>query len=429
MSEDTWRKQLILSPSGAPKPLLANSITALRDCPAWEGALSFDAFGMQTMLDRAPPWQIDTGWDPRAWTPQDDLLAADWMQRQGIGINVATMSQAVEAVAHDREFHPVIDYLEGLQHDGVIRSKGWLTKYLGADQSAYHDQVGRAVLVAAVARIYDPGCKVDTVPILEGPQGARKSTAIKALFHPWFTDEIADLASKDSAMQTRGVWGIEISELDAMSRAEVSRIKAFISRTTDRFRPPYGNRVIESQRSCVFWGSTNSDDYLKDATGGRRFWPIKVGKIDVDALLRDRDQLWAEAKKLFDAGVHWWLTGAEVAREAEEQQRDRYAGDPWDAAIERYVRGEMDVTVEKVLREGLHLDLSRCSQIEMNRVSRSLRTLGYVRHQRRSGDKRLWVYRKLVTSGDRTTSGSNVTTLELVTNAEVVTREVVEKQA
>lgn len=424
-----WAKNLLLSASGAPKPLLANAITALRDCPSWQGALSYDAFSMQTVLERAPPWEMDVEWDVRAWTPQDDLLAADWMQRQSIGINVATMAQAVEAVARDRQCHPVIDYLDGLQHDGEIRSKGWLTKYLGADQSPYHDQVGRAMLVAAVARIYDPGCKVDTVPILEGPQGARKSTAIKALFDPWFTDEIADLASKDSAMQTRGVWGIEISELDAMSRTEVSRIKAFLSRTTDRFRPPYGNRIIESHRTCVFWGSTNSDDYLKDATGGRRFWPIKVRKIDVDGLLRDRDQLWAEAKKLYDAGVHWWLTGADVMREAEDQQRDRYVGDPWDAAIERYVRDELDVTVEKVLRDGLGIDLVRCTQIEMNRVARSLRTLGYVRHQRRSGDKRLWVYRKLVTSGDRTTSVASVTTLEPVTNTRVVTREALEKQA
>jgi hypothetical protein len=195
-----------MSPSGSPKPLLANAITAFRECLSWQGVLSYDAFGMQAVLDDAPPWHPHIQWTPRAWTPQDDLLAADWMQRQGIGINVATTAQAVEAVARDRQFHPVIDYLESLEHDGEIRTKGWLTRYLGAAPSAYHDQVGRSMLVAAAARILEPGCKADSVPILEGPQGARKSTAIKALFDPWFTDEIADLASKDSAMQTRGVW-------------------------------------------------------------------------------------------------------------------------------------------------------------------------------------------------------------------------------
>jgi predicted P-loop ATPase len=214
-----------------------------------------------------------------------------------------------------------------------------------------------------------------------------------------------------------------------MSRAEVSKIKAFVSRTTDRFRPPYGNRIIESERSCVFWGSTNSDAYLKDETGARRFWPIKVGKIDVDGLLRDRDQLWAEATKLYHAGVQWWLTGSDVLREAEEHQRDRYIGDPWDPAIERYAQGETEVTVEKVLRDGLGIELTRCSQVEMNRVSRSLRALGFLRTQRRSGDKRLWVYRKPVTSGDAASSKANVTTLELVTSSRVVTREDLEKLA
>lgn len=108
-------------------------------------------------------------------------------------------------------------------------------------------------------------------------------------------------------MQTRGVWGIEVFELDAMSRMEVSRIKAFITRTTDRFRPPYGSRIIESPRSCVFWGTTNSDGYLKDETGGRRFWPVKIGRINVEMLRDMRDQLWAEAVVLYHANVPWWI--------------------------------------------------------------------------------------------------------------------------
>ncbi|HEY2528179.1 MAG TPA: virulence-associated E family protein, partial [Xanthobacteraceae bacterium] len=162
----------------------------------------------------------------------------------------------------------------------------------------YTAAVGTCMLIAAVARIYEPGCKADAVPIFEGKQGLLKSTAIKTMFYPWFTDELADLGSKDAAMQTRGIWGIEISELDAMTRGEVSKIKAFVSRTTDRFRPPYGKRVIESKRSCVFVGSTNSDDYLKDASGARRFQPVDLGvtgDIDIEGLRRDRDLLWAEA--------------------------------------------------------------------------------------------------------------------------------------
>jgi predicted P-loop ATPase len=230
-------------------------------------------------------------------------------------------------------------------------------------------------------------------------------------------------------MQTRGTWGIEISELDAMSKSEVSKIKAFISRTTDRFRPPYGNRIVETDRSCVFWGSTNSDRYLKDETGGRRFWPIKVGKIDIAGLAAVRDQLWAEACFLYGNNYPWWLIKPEIQIAAEDEQRQRYVGDPWDAPIERYVQGETEVTIEKVLRDGLGIEIARCGQVEMNRVAACLKTLGFLRSQRRSGDKRLWVYRKPVTSGDEGSSVGNVTTLKPVTASKVVTREMFENGA
>src|SRR6478735_2737349 len=313
MSElEPWRANLILTGTGAPKPLLANAITALREAPAWQGVLAYDEFALETVVTDAPPWHMGLQWATRAWSSHDDLLAAEWLQRSSISVNTATAAQAVEAVARERSFHPVIDYLSDLQHDGVARSGTWLSTCLDAEQSRHNESVGRAMFIAAVARIYDPGCKVDTVPIFEGVQGARKSTAVKALFDPWFSDELADLGSKDAAMQTRGVWGIEVSELDAMSRMEVSRIKSFITRTTDRFRPPYGARVIESPRSCVFWGTTNAEGYLKDETGARRFWPVKVGKINIERLRADRDQLWAEARTLFDAGPSWWITNPNV---------------------------------------------------------------------------------------------------------------------
>jgi len=195
-------------------------------------------------------------------------------------------------------------------------------------------------------------------------------------------------------MQTRGVWGIEVSELDAMSRMEVSRIKAFITRTTDRFRPPYGSRIIESPRSCVFWGTTNADGYLKDETGGRRFWPVKIGRINVEKLRDMRDQLWAEAVMLYDAGTPWWITKPETLRDAERQQRDRYIGDPWDEIISSYAAPYFEVEIPDILTNALHLDKAKWSQTEQNRVARCLRAQGYSRVQVRSGDKRVWRYRK-----------------------------------
>jgi predicted P-loop ATPase len=344
------------------------------------------------------------------------------MQRHGIGVNVATTEKAVEAVARDRSFHPVIDYLDGLKHDGKGRVGNWLSTYLGAAENTYHEHVGRAMMVGAVARIYRPGCKNDNMPIFEGLQGALKSTAIRTLFAPWFTDELADFGSKDSAMQMRGAWGIEVSELDAMSKSEVSRIKAFISRTTDRFRPPYGSRIIESPRSCVFWGSTNSDRYLKDETGGRRFWPVKVGKIDIAGLEAVRDQLWAEAVILFDANYPWWIVKPEILRQVEDEQRQRYVGDVWDAIVERYVQGLTEVTLEKIMRDGIGIPVASCGQSEQNRAVACLKSLGFQRAQVRSGDKRTWVYRRVVTNDPKQASASNVTTLEPVTIARVVTR-------
>ncbi|MCP1844408.1 putative P-loop ATPase [Bradyrhizobium sp. USDA 4524] len=421
---DAWRNNLITTAGGSPKPLLANAITAFRDCASWNAVVSYDVFALRTLLDGAPPWSMELTWTPRPWSPQDDLLAADWLQRHDIPVNVATTAQAIEAVARDRSFHPVIDHLDSLEHDGTARLDNWLTEYLGVEPSAYAKHVGRAMMIAAIARIRQPGCKVDTVPILEGRQGARKSTAIKVLFEPWFTDELADLGSKDAAMQTQGIWCAEIAELDAMSRSEVSKIKAFISRTTDRFRPPYGSRIIESDRACVFWGSTNAEGYLKDETGGRRFWPIKVGKIDIDRLTADRDQLWAEAQILYHANVPWWLTKADVQDQAESQQADRYVGDPWDRYVADYAdsitskSGYVETTINDVLIRALNMQIGACGQLEQTRVARILRSLGFVRRQRGSGASKRWTYSRVVPGAAQVVpvgeQDNNVTSLRVV---------------
>jgi predicted P-loop ATPase len=382
--------------------------------------LAYDEFSRETVLRAAPPWHMKLApWQQRAWSPHDDLMAAEWFQRENIAVNTMVAAQAVEAASRDHSFHPVADYLDTLEHDRKPRLEMWLSDYLGAARSNYHEEVGRTMMIAAVARIFRPGCKVDTEPIFEGAQGAKKSTALKTLFDPWFSDELADLGSKDAAMQTRGVWGLEVSELDAMSRTEVSRIKSFISRTTDRFRPPYGSRIIESPRSCTFWGTTNATGYLKDEMGGRRFLPVKIGKIDISKLGDDRDQLWAEAVAHFRAGERWWITNRTALIEAEQQQRDRYIGDPWEDVVSSFVDRRNDVTVAEILQEALHIDKGRWGQAEQNRIARCLVSFGWSRQQVRTGDKREWRYRRLVTTGEvgapEGEQSSNVTTLRPVT--------------
>jgi len=260
--------------------------------------------------------------------------------------------------------------------------------YLGAEPTSYHTVVAQCMFVAAVARIMEPGCKADHVPILEGRQGTLKSTAIEKLFSPWFTDELAELGTKDAAMQIRGAWGIEIAELSSMTRGEVERIKAFITRRVDRFRPSYGRRVIEAPRQCVFVGSTNSEAYLKDDTGGRRFWPIECGAIDVAAVQRDRDQLWAEAVALHHKGVKWWLTNGDDVAAAQREQEDRYASDPWAEDIENFVEDKDDVSVAEVLRRVIDKPQERWTQVDQNRVAACLRALGFKRAQRRPARKR-----------------------------------------
>jgi len=297
---DGWRDCLLMSEKGAVRAVLANAITALRCAPEWEGVLAFNEFSMNTVALKPPPWPAGSG--QTDWTDHEDRLTADWLQHQGIYVSVEIAGLAVQTVAKDRAFHPVREKLDSLRWDGTKRIGDWVNLYLGAEPSEYTSAVGARWLISAVARIFGPGAKADCALILEGDQGLMKSTALRVLAEPWFTDEIADLGTKDAAMQTRGVWIIEIAELDSMSRADVSKIKGFISRTTDRFRPPYGKRLVESPRQCVFAGSVNHSTYLRDETGGRRLWPVACTRILIDDLVRDRDKLWAEAVARYRAG-------------------------------------------------------------------------------------------------------------------------------
>jgi predicted P-loop ATPase len=202
------------------------------------------------------------------------------------------------------------------------------------------------------------------------------------LFEPWFTDDLAEFGSKDASMQVRSAWGIEVAELSAMTRGEIERVKAFITRSTDRFRPSYGRRVIEVLRQAVFFGSTNALEYLKDETGGRRFWPIRCGKIDHDAIARDRDQLWAEAVALYNAREPWWLTDEALLLEAHGQQEERHQDDPWHEFIANYCAAAEDVAVAEIL-EALGIDRARWTQADQNRVARCLVRLGWERYQKR----------------------------------------------
>jgi predicted P-loop ATPase len=405
-----WRGALIMNKDGTCRALLANAITALRHAPEWDGVLAFNAFALATVALKPAPWPGAAA--GTEWSDHEDRLTADWLQHASIMVGVEIAAQAVQSVARDRSFHPVQEYLDSLKWDGTNRLDDWLALYAGAEPNTYTSAVGARWFVSAVARIYQPGAKVDCCLILEGPQGLLKSTALKTIAGPWFTDEIAELGSKDASLQTRGVWIIEIAELDSMTRGEVSKIKAFMSRATDRFRPPYGMRPVECPRQCVFAGSVNHATYLRDETGGRRFWPVVCTRFLIEDLARDRNQLWAEAVARYRGGAVWWLDSDELNRTAEGEQADRYEGDPWDEIIGAWIERPTErydatghplapftsdggsTTVADVLTHCIGKRQDQWGQADKNRVARSLRALGWERYRERDGNSLGWRYRK-----------------------------------
>jgi predicted P-loop ATPase len=230
-----------------------------------------------------------------------------------------------------------------------------------------------------VARVLEPGCQCDYMLILEGPQGARKSTACRILGGEWFSDNLPDVTvGKDVQQHLSGKWLIEIAEMSAMSRAEDAALKAFITRRTERYRPPYGRKEIIQPRQAVFIGTTNKSIYLRDETGGRRFWPVKVTSIDPKALARDRDQLFAEALKEHRSGARWWPDAAFEREHITPQQEARFEADPWQESISDWLRGRTSpVRFIEIMREALHFQIASVKTGDQRRITPVLERLGW----------------------------------------------------
>lgn len=361
-----WRDHLFCSERGQPLALEANVVTLLSHAPELRGRLRWNEMA-RAVECRGLPWdQATPSWRP--WEDVDDAQLCIHAQRQGLRVRPAICAAAVQVVAHEARVHPVRDYLDRLVWDDTPRLASWLGTYLGAKgeddgQRVYLREVGRCWLISAVARVYRPGCKVDTSPVLNGGQGVGKSSALAALVPDpaWFADELADLGTVDAAQGLAGKWIVELSELSAMRRSEIERVKAFLSRSTDHYRPSYGRRAIDAPRQCILAGTTNSDIYLTDVTGGRRFWPVQVGTIDLDALRRDRDQLWAEAVAAFKAGEPWWLS-RETEALAKVEQEDRREAHPWEVHVLAWLADRIEATAEQVLEQAIGLPKERQDQ-------------------------------------------------------------------
>jgi predicted P-loop ATPase len=388
-AEQGWQSELIRDGNGRPLPVLANALITMREVAAVAEAFSYDEMMRACILERPLPspkievaQEIAPLPEPRPIRDVDVTQLQEWLQRQqGLRrISVATVYQAVEARAHERSFHPVRDYLNGLQWDGIKRLQMWLTYYCGAEDSAYHRAIGEMFLIGLVARIFWPGCKHDYMLVLEGPQGALKSSVCGILGGDYYSDNLPDIMEgKEVAQHLRGKWLVEIAELSAMGRAEDAALKAFISRQVERYRPSYGRAEVIEPRQVCFIGTTNRQTYLRDETGGRRYWPVKVGAIDTDALAHDRDQLFAEAVARYQAGAQWWPDAAFEAEHIRPEQEARFEGDAWEEAIGAYVKDRDRATVSEVARNALGFEDKRIGRADMNRIGAVLYRLGWDR--------------------------------------------------
>jgi predicted P-loop ATPase len=390
-----WPERLHVDGNGRPHPNLENVMLALREDPGLRETFAFDEFSREVRLTgrlpappnaRALPKESD-----RELRDTDCTQVLEYLQHHAMPrLGWDTVHRGITMRATERPTHPVRNYLDGLRWDGQPRLESWLTYYLGADHNAYTRSVGRMFLISAIARVRRPGCKVDYVPILEGPQGIRKSTACAILGGEWYTDNLPDITKgKEVSQHLRGVWFVEIGELSAIGKAEIELLKTFITRQKEKYRPPYGREDVIEPRQCVFIGTTNATTYLRDETGARRFWPIAVRSVDSESLFRDRDQLFAEADAAFQEGWSWHPEGDFEVEYCRPEQERRYEEDPWADAIKKYVDNRDKVKVTEVAVQCLLFETKHLGTRDQRRISGILNRLGFV--SRRDMDARWYV--------------------------------------
>jgi predicted P-loop ATPase len=319
---------------------------------------------------------------PRPVIDEDVTQLQEWLQWNGLPkIGRDMVHLAVDRHAREFPFHRLREWLTGLKWDDRPRLATWLTYYLGARDTPYHQAIGKMFLIAMVARVFEPGCKADYVLILQGPQGELKSAVCKVLGGDYFSDNIPDIRSKDASQHVRGLWLIELPELSALSRADIEAWKAFITRTTERYRPFYGRRDVVETRQCLFIGTTNQNEFLHDETGNRRFWPALIGEsIDLDALGNDRDQLFAEAVACYRDQERWWPDRKFEREVIAPEQEGRFETDVWESTIADWLS---KVASDRVLVSEIgisalgFLSTAQIGTADARRIRRVLHRLGW----------------------------------------------------
>ena len=392
-----WRTQLTCGKSGRPRNTFGNLCLYLQH--VYGQRLRHNEMILQ------PEWHEDG-----AWRPTDDgvvgRIRIELEREHEIEAGADNIRLALRTVADQRRVHPVREYLQGLAWDHVQRIRDLGPRVLGAKADELTARKLTAFMVSAVARAYSPGSQVDTVLVLVGPQGARKSSFFRVLAGDYFADSHMDLTNKDAYLQMRSTWIYEWGEVEKItSTRRAEEIKAFLTSPHDTFRPPYGHAVTQVARSNVFVGTTNDERFLSDDTGNRRWWPVTVSRaIDVGTLMRDRDQLWAEAVALYEDGYQWWLTPEEAAAHEDHVEQHRVA-DPWEDTVGAWlarewagVKGREGIkylTSHVVLTKALGLLPKDMRDADTKRVSRVLRRLGLESRQVRLTPSEIAAWKRL----------------------------------
>ena len=335
-----WRLRLKChAKTGAPLPTIDNIWQILEHDPMLKGKFALNRFAGRGEVLGPLPWREDP--KRRLWDDNDNAGLYWYLERfYGISSN-GKVDSALSLHSSQHAFNDVTDYLQGLQWDGTPRLDTMLVDYLGAEDTSYVRAVTRKAFVAAVARAMTPGVKYDQMTILSGPQGIGKSTLLYKMSRGWFNDSLRTFEGKEASELLQGVWLVEIAELQAFRTSDTNRIKQFVSQQADRFRAAYGRHVKEMPRCCVFFGTTNATDYLRDRTGNRRFWPVDTGrqmptKSVFTQLDSEVDQLWAEAVTYWRLGEPLYLTGA-LALDAMKEQEDHREASPREGLIAEFV--------------------------------------------------------------------------------------------
>ncbi len=381
-----WESQLIRAGKDGPlKKLMANVVIILTNALEWKGCIGWDAFA-----ERVTIFQDCPAGAPGLFEDVNLGATTKWLQtsRWRLEVGPKMVAEAMRTVAATNTIHPLQDRLNSFVWDGKARLDTWTSVYLGAEDTPVHREMGLRWMLSAVLRAFVPGSKADVALILEGPQGLRKSTALRILGLGWFSDQISPInGTKAPSEDLPGVWIMEFSELDAMSRAQVSATKDFIVRCSDRYRSSYGHYVGSHPRQCVFAGSTNDATYLRDPSGARRFSPIACGVINIELLKADVEQLWAEALQRWRNGERTYTSDVSMLDAIKSHTLSRYEFDVWHERVANYAKTFAPVSADEVINH-LGIPVDRRTPHDASRVVKILRVLGYTLTRPREGDHR-----------------------------------------